>query len=230
MAAAGLARGGLTGGLVALILAGLWVGGIQVGIAPDRVAVALGALSVVMLGLLPRFALSMSGLTALDDRRASGAEVRRGDVHTALNAAHLGIALATIPIALSAAAAGAVMLWYWSGWTVAISVLLAFLLASRSRQYPLLLEVAVLCGAALAVLLVLTYALSGRQVGGALVAVGLLVLVAMIAGVGLGASPAEHVKARFTQVLDTLEVVAVVTLVPLALGVFGVYGDLLNAV
>ena len=45
---------------------------------------------------------------------------------------------------------------------------------------------------------------------------------------GLGFAPAEHVRARLTQVLDTVEVVAIIVTVPLALGVFGVYTDLLH--
>ena len=109
-----------------------------------------GGLSVLVLGVLPRIALAMSGLTALDDRRTQGGEVLRTDVRAALNSAHLGIALATVPIAVSSVVSAVVMLRSWSGWSISIAVLLAFLLASRARLYPLLTEVAVLCAAALA--------------------------------------------------------------------------------
>lgn len=229
-AVAGLARGGVVGGTVAVLLAGAWVGGVRLGIEPDRVAVVLGVVSVLLLGVLPRAALAVSGLTALDDQRAAGQEIGREDVRAALNATHLGLALATVAIAASAAAAGAVMLPRWSGWTVSIAILMAFLLASRSRLYPLLVEVAVLCTASLATLLVLTYELSVQETGGALIAVGILIVVAMIGAFGLGPNPPEHVRARFAQVLDTVEVIAVIAMVPLALGAFGVFSDLLTAV
>lgn len=229
-AAAGLARGGVAGGTVTVAVAGCWIGGIQAGIEPGLVGVVVGILSIVLLGVLPRIALSLSGLTALDDRRATGDDVLRTDVRAALDAAHTGLALATLPIAVSATVAGAVMLRDWNGWTIAVAVLMAFLLASRSRLYPLLIEVSVLCAAALGILLLLTYELSTKQAGGALIAVGLLVLVGMVSGFGLGPSPPEHVRARSAQLLDTVEIIAVIALVPLALGAFGVYADLVDLV
>ena len=64
--------------------------------------------------------------------------------------------------------------------------------------------------------------------GGALIALGLLVLVAMFCAFGLGFAPAEHVRARLTQQLDYLEGGVIIVTVPLALGVFGVYATLLD--
>lgn len=228
-AVAGLARGGLLGGTVTVTLAAWWIFGLQTaGGDGDRVAVVAAGLSVLLLGLLPRIALAMSGLTALDDRRAAGGEVLRTDVRTALNSAHLGIALATVPVAVSAVVSAEVMLRNWSGWSISIVVLLAFLLASRARLYPLLTEVAALCGAALGIMLVLTVELSTKETGGALIAVGLLVVVGMVAAFGLSPEWPEHLQARSAQVLDAIEVVAMVALVPLAFGVFDVYSALLD--
>ena len=187
-----------------------------------------GGLSVLLLGVLPRIALAMSGLTALDDRRTQGGEVLRTDVRAALNSAHLGIALATVPIAVSSAVSAAVMLRQWSGWSISIAVLMAFLLASRARLYPLLTEVAVLCASALAIMLVLTFELSTKETGGALIAVGLLVVVGMVAAFGMTPEAPEHLQARSAQLLDAVEVAAMIVFVPLAFGVFGVYSELLN--
>ena len=90
-------------------------------------------------------------------------------------------------------------------------------------------EVAVLFAAAFTIVsgCVLIAAVNGQ--GGAFIALGLLVLVAMFCAFGLGFAPAEHVRARLTQLLDYLEVGAVIVTVPLALGVFGVYSDLMHA-
>jgi hypothetical protein len=40
--------------------------------------------------------------------------------------------------------------------------------------------------------------------------------------------PVEHVRARLRRLADRLETVAVVAAVPLAIGVFGIYGRLLD--
>ena len=228
-AVAGLARGGLLGGAVTVVLAGWWILGVQAaGGDADRVAVVAGGLSVLLLGVLPRIALAMSGLTALDDRRTQGGEVLRTDVRTALNSAHLGIALATVPVAVSAVVSAEVMLQSWSGWSISIVVLLAFLLASRSRLYPLLTEVSALCAAALGIMLVFTIELSTKETGGALIAVGLLVVVGMVAAFGMSPEWPDHLQARSAQLLDAIEVAAMIALVPLAFGVFGVYSALLT--
>ncbi|TCO50063.1 type VII secretion integral membrane protein EccD [Kribbella antiqua] len=228
-AAAGVAGGGVVASATSILFVAVWMIGVGSGLAADRVGALAALLAVLLLGLLPRMALALSGLSGLDDRRASGQEIMRGDVRSALNAAHLGLALATVPIAVSSAVAGIMLLRQGSAWAIALALVLAFLLASRSRLYPLVSEVAVLFAAAFAVVsgCVLIAAANGQ--GGAFIALGLLVLVAMFCVFGLSFAPAEHVKARLTQLLDYLEVGAILVTVPLALGVFGVYTDLLNA-
>jgi len=228
-AAAGLAGGGLVAGATSVLFVVVWMLGVGTGLAADRVGALAALLAVLLLGLLPRMALALSGLAGLDDKRASGQEIMRGDVQSALNAAHLGLALATVPIAVSSAVAGIMLLKAGGPWAVALALVLAFLLASRSRLYPLVQEVAVLFAAAFTVVsgCVLIAAFNGQ--GGAFIALGLLVFVAMFCAFGLGFAPAEHVRARLTQLLDYLEVGAIIVTVPLALGVFGVYSNLLHA-
>lgn len=227
--AAGLVGGGLVAGATSVLFVVVWMAGIGTGLAADRVGALAALLAVLLLGLLPRMALALSGLSGLDDKRASGQEIMRGDVQSALNAAHLGLALATVPIAVSSGVAGIMLLKAGGPWAVALALVLAFLLASRSRLYPLVQEVATLFAAAFTVVsgCVLIAAVNGQ--GGAFIALGLLVLVALFCAFGLGSAPAEHVRARLTQLLDYLEVGAIIVTVPLALGVFGVYSNLLNA-
>ena len=227
-AAAGVAGGGVVAGATAVLFVAVWMVGVGTGLAWDRIGALAALLAVLLLGLLPRMALALSGLSGLDDRRAAGQEIMRGDVQSALNAAHLGLALATVPIAISSAVAGIMLVRDGSGWSVALALVLAFLLASRSRLYPLVSEVAVLFAAAFTIVsgCVLIAAVTGQ--GGAFIALGLLVLVAMFCAFGLGSTPAEHVRARLTQMLDYLEVGAIIVTVPLALGVFGVYSNLLH--
>ena len=228
-AAAGLAGGGVVAGATAVLFVAVWMVGVGSGLAVDRVGALAALLAVLLLGLLPRLALALSGLSGLDDKRAAGQEIMRGDVRSALNAAHLGLALATVPIAVSSAVAGVMLVRDGAGWAIGLALVLALLLASRSRLYPLVSEVAVLFAASFTVVAgcVLIAAVKGQ--GGAFIALGLLVLVVMFCAFGLSFAPAEHVRARLTQLLDYLEVGAIIVTVPLALGVFGVYTDLLHA-
>jgi type VII secretion integral membrane protein EccD len=227
-AMAGLAGGGLVGGGTAVIFALIWIVGVAAGVSTEKLSGLIAVVGVLLLGVLPRLALSMSGLTALDDRRARGTEIGRPDVEAALNAAHVGLALAATSIALWSAAAGVVLALYGSAWTVGVAALLALLLCARSRLYPLAAEVLGLFAAAGVVLAALVQVLSGRPLGGTLVAVGLLVVVAMVGAFGLSWTPQDHVQVRLGQVLDQLQVLALVALVPLVLGAFGVFSDLLN--
>lgn len=228
-AAAGVAGGGVVAGATSVLFVAVWMIGAGTDLAMERTGALAGLLAVLLLGLLPRMALALSGLSGLDDKRASGGEIMRGDVQTALNAAHLGLALATVPIAVSSAVAGIMLLKAGGAWAVALALVLAFLLASRSRLYPLVSEVAVLFAAAFTIVsgCVLIAAVNGQ--GGAFIALGLLVVVAMFCVFGLSFAPAEHIRARLTQLLDYLEVGAIIVTVPLALGVFGVYSKLLHA-
>ena len=50
----------------------------------------------------------------------------------------------------------------------------------------------------------------------------------MVGGFGLSWTPQDHVQVRLGQILDQVQVLAVVALVPLVLGAFGVFSDLLD--
>ena len=55
-----------------------------------------------------------------------------------------------------------------------------------------------------------------------------LVLLALVPLLILAVRPAEHVRVRLRRFGDVLESVGVIALFPLVLGVFGVYGRLLD--
>ncbi|MEG3627556.1 type VII secretion integral membrane protein EccD [Streptomyces poriticola] len=182
---------------------------------------------VVALGVLPRLALMASGLTGLDDRRTGGATVARYDVRTALAATHRGLAFATAALAVSAGAAGVLVLRTVSVWTVLLALAAAMALALRARAFPLAPEVVVLLTAAgvVAVRLVEVWVVErGAPAGG----LGALVVLSVVPLLVLAVEPAEHVRVRLRRAGDLLESVAVIALFPLLIGVFGVYGRLLG--
>ncbi|MEU2788287.1 EsaB/YukD family protein [Streptomyces sp. NPDC007100] len=228
----GLGRGGLVGAVAVAAAVGVWEVGLAV-TGPARTGVAVGAVSVLVLGYLPRIALMSAGLTRLDDRRSGGTPVSRHRVAAALGATHRGLALATAAMAVSAGAAGLLAAGaadasgVVDGWSVAVAVLLCVVLFSRARAYPLALEVVALlaAGAAICIRLVLLWAGAGGNPAGALVTLCLMALMPLAA---LAVRPPEHARVRLRRLMNLVESVGVVALIPVALGAFGVYGRLLH--
>ncbi|MCT9138375.1 type VII secretion integral membrane protein EccD [Streptomyces violarus] len=201
-------------------------GGAETATQQTRVGALLAVVSVVALGMLPRLALMASGLTGLDDRRTGGVSVSRYQVGTALAATHRGLMLATVALAVSAGAAGVLVLHTVSVWTVSLGVVVTVVLAMRARAFPLTAEVVVLLVAAGVVAARLLVVWSEHTAAaGPLVVLGLLAVVPLVV---LAVEPAEHVRVRLRRAGDLLESVAVIALFPLVIGVFGVYGRLLG--
>lgn len=223
-----LGRGGLIGAMATAALTVVWEG-VAAGTSDlARLGAVMAVVSVVLLGLLPRIALMASGLTALDDRRSGGVSVSRHDVGNALAATHRGLALATLATSVSAAAAG----WLLTladrptVWTVLLPSLVAVVLLSRARAFPLVAEVVALFAAA-AVLVVRLVMLWMDHAGGAGPIV-VLCAAALLPLLALAVEPPEHVRVRLRRTADLVESIGVVGLFPLTVGVFGMYGQLLN--
>lgn len=222
-----LGRGGLIGAGATAAIGAVWEAVAALQDDPARLGAVLAVFSVILLGLLPRLALMASGLTALDDRRSGGTSVSRHQVGNALAATHRGLALATIVTAASAAAGG----WLLTQaeptvWTVTLPALVALVLLSRARAFPLVAEVVALFAAA-AVLVVRLVLVWTEHAGGA----GPLIVLcaaALLPLLVLAVQPPEHVQVRLRRMADLVESIGVVGLFPLAVGVFGVYGQLLN--
>ncbi|GAA1676589.1 hypothetical protein GCM10009765_27420 [Fodinicola feengrottensis] len=224
----GIGSGGVIGGLGGLVLIAAWWLPLALGVPPLEVAAVLAVLSVVLLGVLPRLALGLSGMTGLDDRRSRNEQVTRPAVESALRAAHRSLSLATLALAASAAVAGWLLTSTISPWTLPLTALMAASLLSRARVFPLVPQVAGLIGAAW--LAVLGLLLAWLRADGTMrwaVIVGLVLLV-VIASAVLVVEPPDHVRARLRRLTDRLEAVTVIAMVPVALGVFGVYERLLH--
>ncbi len=191
-----------------------------------RVGALLAVVSVIALGVLPRLALMASGLTGLDDRRTGGASVSRYQVTTALAATHRGLAIATAVLAASASAAGVLVLRSVSVWTVLLGIVVMVALGLRARAFPLTAEVVALLVAASAVALRLAVLWLEHTAAAGPIAV--LALLAITPLAVLSMDPAEHVRVRLRRIGDALESVAVIAMLPLVIGVFGVYGRLLG--
>lgn len=223
-----LGRGGVVGGGVGAGLVALWGGGALARMPADRIAGVLAVVAVILLGLLPRLALTAAGLVRLDDLRMAGNDVARRDVRVALAGAHRGLVLAVCGVAGSAALSGWLLAARPTPWSIALACLLALLVASRGRTYPLIGEVLAtwVCTAAIGAALLDVWL---RRTAGPPVAPLVAVATGLVATLSLVAwTPSEHVLARARRLADRVEALLVIALVPVTIGVLGTYGRLLH--
>jgi type VII secretion integral membrane protein EccD len=230
VAAAGLnvasGRAALLGGAGILLLTAVWATGAAAGLPQDRLGAVLAVVLVLAVGVLPRLALSWSGLAMLDDRRVENRPVARREVRTALAAAHGSLIVTVLAVGVSALAAGWLLASRPTSWTVPLAVVLALVMLVRARMYPLAVQMIALLGAAAGILGVLWW----RWAAGTALPGPLAVAGAALAGpvVVLVRDLPEHTRARLRRVGDVVESAAVVVQLPLVLGVFGVYPRLLE--
>ncbi|WP_330245682.1 type VII secretion integral membrane protein EccD [Streptomyces sp. NBC_00562] len=223
-----LGRGGLIGAVATAAITVVWEAVAAVQDDLSRLGAVMAVFSVVLLGLLPRLALMASGLTALDDRRSGGVSVSRHQVGNALAATHRGLALATTVTAVSAAAGGWLLTQAQTPtvWTAVLPALVALVLLSRARAFPLVAEVVALIAAA--AVLVVRLVMVWMQHSGGAGPLAVLCAAAVLPLLALAVQPPEHVQVRLRRMADLVESIGVVGLFPLAVGAFGVYGQLLN--
>jgi hypothetical protein len=106
-------------------------------------------------------------------------------------------------------------------------VLLCAVLFSRARAYPLAVEVVALraAGAAVGVSLLLRWGSGAGAPAGALAALCVLAVLPLMV---LAWRVPDHVQVRLRRLMNLVESVGVVALIPVALGAFGVYTLLLR--
>lgn len=219
-----------------VLLGGAWLGVVGWLGRSERAGAALAVLAMVVLGALPRLALATTGLASLDDRALRGEPLARSLAHDAIQAAHQGLAASVVACALAAAASVRLLVarpWP-STWALALAVIVVLLAALRSRVFPLVLERASLLVAAAVGLGSIIRALADPAAVGAgadhpqvLLAGGALATLCAVAVLlSLVVSVPEHVAARLRLLANRLEGLVALALVPVAVGLFGVYGAL----
>lgn len=221
-------RAGLLGAGTLLGLLGLWTGMVSLRLPMARTAAIMAVISVGCLGVLPRMAMMAAGLTRLDDRQSNDEPVTRVVAEAVVDSAHRALGLACVATAASGMLAGWQLAQAGTGWTIGLSCLVAVTLLLRLRAFPLTVEVVSLVIASLVIetgLLVRWMQVAPKLWWGA---VAVEFGVAAVGLVVLGYQPQRHVRARVRQIADRLEAVAVVGLVPVAVGVFGLYSRLLH--
>ncbi|MEO6310228.1 MAG: hypothetical protein ABIO33_06045, partial [Leifsonia sp.] len=185
----------------------------------------VGVITVFGIGFLPWYAMAASGLTGLDDQVIDGKFALRSQVKLTLAQAYSTLTWTTIALAVPLAASIAVLLTTTDPWTLWLGLAILLVTALRTRAFPLASQATILwCATALPLLIGLA-AQTVLSVGATLTFLGAATVVIAVVG---AVTPPAHLRARLRKLGDLIEMLAAVALVPLLLGAFGIYADLLG--
>ncbi len=199
---------------------------VRLGVEAQGATAITAVVAVVVCGVLPRIALATSGLTGLDDHVLEGNPGRRDHVTVTVNDAYRVLSWATVAVAVPIAVSAAQLIASTNLWAVTTGGVVVLVTALRTRAFPLAAPQMALWAAVLAALLAALVAqrrLSDELAAITLGAVAVLVVVLVVA------RPPAHQRAFWRRAGNVVELLAVVALIPLLLGVFGVFADLLGA-
>jgi type VII secretion integral membrane protein EccD len=213
-----------------VLLAGAWSLAWWLCPTPTTAASVAGTVSVIVLGALPRFALGLSGLNGLDDARHQGKSVLRPQVERALAEAHRGLVWTVLWCSVSMTVATTILTVDGGApqWCLPLAVCWCVVAALRVRALPLVAQRAFVAlasavGALIVAARVAHYGVGAAAgVGGGLIVASLLVILPAVLPL------APHMVARFRLLGDRVESVAVLAMIPLVIGAFGVYAALLQ--
>ena len=199
---------------------------VALGWSAAQAAAVTAALSVVVCGVLPRLALAASGLTGLDDQVVEGHPRRRDEVWLTVNDAYRLLSWITFAVALPIALTATWLLASNGLWAVGVGLVVIMVSALRTRAFPLAVQQMALWFAVLAGLLgglLGQPRLDDLQVAAILAGLTVLVVIMVLA------RPAAHQRAFLRRIGNAIEALSVIALIPLLLGMFGIFSDLLEA-
>ncbi|MCJ1708346.1 EsaB/YukD family protein [Microbacterium sp. VKM Ac-2923] len=218
----GAAAGGALGAVLSSLLLGLLLGGM------DAVAAAAiaGVVAAFATGPLPWVALSVAGLTDLDQRAADGAPPARPRALAAIDETYAALTWSVGAVASVLGVTGVVLAFSGTIWSELLAAAFFLVAALRTRAFPLrwqgwLLWAAAGAIAAAGLTVLLAGGLGWLGAGAAVVAAALIATMVLV-------RPRPHVRARLRGLGNIVETLAVVSLVPLLVGALGVYADLLG--
>jgi hypothetical protein len=180
--------------------------------------------TVAAWGLIPWYAMSASGLTGLDDQVVGGATRRRTDVLVTVHSAYRSMSWSTVGLAVPAAFATTVLLGSDNGWAIGLGGAVVLVTALRTRAFPLAVQSALVWSSAIVPVLIASFMHAALAPWLPFVPIGVAALALLLVGV----RPAAHQRARLRRIGNLLEALAVIALLPLLLGVFAIYTDLLG--
>jgi type VII secretion integral membrane protein EccD len=214
------------GSLVGVPLSALPLILVTLGWQAEQAAAITAAVAVVVCGVLPRLALAASGLTGLDDQVVEGHPRRRDDVSLTVNDAYRLLSWVTFAVAIPIAVTSASLLASDDLWAVGVGLAVIIVSALRTRAFPLAAQQMALW---FAVLIGLLGGLLGQPRLSGLVVATIMIGICVLIVIMVVARPASHQRAFLRRVGNAVEALAIIALIPLLLGMFGVFSDLLQA-
>ncbi|WEO77908.1 EsaB/YukD family protein [Cryobacterium sp. SO2] len=193
------------------------------GLAELETAAVVGVAAAVICGMLPWYAMNSSGLTGIDDLVIAGRLTNRETVLATVNDAYRSLTWSTVAVALPLLIAASLLAASADGWAIGLGAALIVVTALRTRAFPLAGQAIVLWAASIAAFIVAAVAHTDEWY---VLAALVIVCVATLLVVAL--NPPAHTRARLRRAGNSIEMFAVVALLPVTLGVFGVYPDLLG--
>lgn len=220
-------RGPGLGAVVGLAFAALWVVLRHSPLHSYEADAIVAVVAVVVLGLLPHWALNFSGLASLDDRRLAGDQVPRRALESSLLVAHTGLVWSSIAVSGAFGIAAAALAVSDKPWALGLAGAGALVVILRARVLPLTVEVVASLVAAAAVVAMVEFEWldGGHRLS---LALGSTALLAVLVIASMALDPPAHIRARMRGLADRAEALAVLCLIPLLVGIFGVYGRLLH--
>ena len=193
---------------------------------PVRAGAVTATLALLLLGLTPRLALNVAGVFKADDAVGRGARLALSEVAGRLDRAHQVLSVAVVLLALlwtlgMSPVAGAAI---GNLWTLGMTIALIVAWTLRGRHFPLATERAAIYGAALTSAATVVW--SQRETPWAtLAAVGLALVLAAVPFVRIS----DLAGAQLRRAATWLETLAVVATIPVLVGMFGLYTQLLES-
>lgn len=188
----------------------------------------IGVVALYLMGSAPRMAVGLSGIDSLDTSKRSGERISMAEAGQALLRAHGSVAGIYLVMAPAIGVSAAVLAHDTEQriWTFPLCLVLTVALALRAQSVPMLPErLAISFAAVGAVLGISSAELSGDHHHWALAAlVGLAGVVLLLTSVSWKATQG----AQFRIWVRRVELLCALASVPLALGMTGLYGDLLD--
>ncbi|MDN5559093.1 MAG: hypothetical protein L0G23_06610 [Ruaniaceae bacterium] len=217
-------RSVIFGAAFAVVASAIVIVAVGVSAPVAEVAAVAGIIIAVLIGLVPALALTGSGVAGFDYAVIDGGTVLSRDVSAAIDEAFRTqtalVCALSVPLSVSI-----VLLGLGDGWGQALAAVLTLFTLVRARLFPLAVARATLLVAAVLPILLWLVAPGAAPVGWR-AAVGAVACAAILLVSLLRFSAAT--QARLRRLLGTIEGLAVIAMVPLLLGILGVFGDLLE--
>lgn len=213
--------------VTAAVLTLLWWGSGQVFQREQEVVAVAGVGSAVLLGLSPRTALTASGMNRLDDGIAHGDRPSVPAARSAFISAHTSLTAAVLLCAMSLALAVHGLVSEGAhAWTLPLAILLTALTALRARTMPMALERAALITSAAASTIFIVQATAMHLPPWLLIL--LPIVLALVPVVLRLRTVSAHHHARLRIIARRLEGLSTLALLPLLIGLFGLYSRLID--